>query len=330
MLDDFVKRLEPFWADAQAKNEPVGALLNARAGEVADALLAISDERAARAKNDDAQEGLREAAPHRQEARRGRRAAHRPPDREVHQRRDVGVRAAARRAVSNPEAGAAEEGREGAMCQSRRRQHGSRRSRSRSLFAPEVATECRGSVAPKEGPAVLAVWRRWVGALPMRATPRATPGATGCPATCPGPTTGPSTGAGACIDDACRISCNSMFPTLCSALNACVDLIVRRRKTRNLRPRLPRRQVRRGPMSTDIDRAVHRAPSTRVRGRARSLRHDGHGQSRWWIKDGSDLKALAVPAFASSAFYGTLLAKDGDRLFFARAGRVRPFSCRTA
>ena len=51
MLDDFVERLEPFWADAQAKNEPVGALMNARAGEVADSLLAISDARAARAKN---------------------------------------------------------------------------------------------------------------------------------------------------------------------------------------------------------------------------------------------------------------------------------------
>jgi hypothetical protein len=51
MLDDFVKRLEPFWADAQARNEPVGALMSARGGQVADALLAISDERAARAKN---------------------------------------------------------------------------------------------------------------------------------------------------------------------------------------------------------------------------------------------------------------------------------------
>jgi hypothetical protein len=51
MLDDFVGRLEPFWADAQAKNEPVGALMNARAGEVSDALLTISDQRAARAKN---------------------------------------------------------------------------------------------------------------------------------------------------------------------------------------------------------------------------------------------------------------------------------------
>jgi hypothetical protein len=51
MLDDFVSRLEPFWADAQAKNEPIGALLNARAGQVSDALLAISDERAAKSTN---------------------------------------------------------------------------------------------------------------------------------------------------------------------------------------------------------------------------------------------------------------------------------------
>jgi hypothetical protein len=51
MLDDFVKRLEPFWADAQARNEPVGPLMNGRAGEVADALLSISDDRARGSKN---------------------------------------------------------------------------------------------------------------------------------------------------------------------------------------------------------------------------------------------------------------------------------------
>ena len=51
MLDDFVNRLEPFWADAQAKNEPIGPLLNARAGQVADALLTISDGRAAKSTN---------------------------------------------------------------------------------------------------------------------------------------------------------------------------------------------------------------------------------------------------------------------------------------
>ena len=51
MLDDFVTRLEPFWAEAQAKNEPIGPLLNGRAPQVADALLAISDERATRSTN---------------------------------------------------------------------------------------------------------------------------------------------------------------------------------------------------------------------------------------------------------------------------------------
>jgi hypothetical protein len=51
MLDDFVGRLEPFWADAQAKNEPVGALMNSRASDVADALLSISDDRARKSTN---------------------------------------------------------------------------------------------------------------------------------------------------------------------------------------------------------------------------------------------------------------------------------------
>ena len=51
MLDDFVERLEPFWAEAQSKNEPVGSLMNARAGAVSDALLAISDGRAAKSQN---------------------------------------------------------------------------------------------------------------------------------------------------------------------------------------------------------------------------------------------------------------------------------------
>jgi len=51
MLDDFVKRLDPFYTAAQSKNEPIGPALNARAGEVAESLLSISDERAQRAKN---------------------------------------------------------------------------------------------------------------------------------------------------------------------------------------------------------------------------------------------------------------------------------------
>jgi hypothetical protein len=51
MLDDFVRRLDPFYQEALQKNEPVAPLMNTRTSAVADALLAISDERAARAKN---------------------------------------------------------------------------------------------------------------------------------------------------------------------------------------------------------------------------------------------------------------------------------------
>ena len=51
MMDDFVKRLEPFYAEARQRNEPIGPYMTSRAGDVAEALLAISDERATRAKN---------------------------------------------------------------------------------------------------------------------------------------------------------------------------------------------------------------------------------------------------------------------------------------
>lgn len=51
MLDDFCDRLDPLYQSAKSKNEPVGAYFNARPGEVAEALLAITDGRAQRAKN---------------------------------------------------------------------------------------------------------------------------------------------------------------------------------------------------------------------------------------------------------------------------------------
>jgi hypothetical protein len=51
MLEDFADRLDPLYQSAVAKNEPVSANFNARPGEVAEALLAITDERAARSKN---------------------------------------------------------------------------------------------------------------------------------------------------------------------------------------------------------------------------------------------------------------------------------------
>lgn len=54
LLDDFVKRLEPLYAQHRAANgEPraFGEFLNKRKGEVADALLGITDDRAKVAKN---------------------------------------------------------------------------------------------------------------------------------------------------------------------------------------------------------------------------------------------------------------------------------------
>jgi hypothetical protein len=51
MLDDFSAKLDPLYQQAKARNEPVSAHFNARTGEVAEALLSITDARAQRAKN---------------------------------------------------------------------------------------------------------------------------------------------------------------------------------------------------------------------------------------------------------------------------------------
>jgi hypothetical protein len=51
LLDDFADRLDPIYQQAVSKNEPVSAYFNARPGEVAESLLAITDGRAQRARN---------------------------------------------------------------------------------------------------------------------------------------------------------------------------------------------------------------------------------------------------------------------------------------
>ena len=51
MLEDFADKLDPLYQAAVSKNEPVSAYFNARPGDAAEALLAITDARAARAKN---------------------------------------------------------------------------------------------------------------------------------------------------------------------------------------------------------------------------------------------------------------------------------------
>ncbi len=52
LMDDFVARLEPFYADwLKVTTPPFGDFIAMRAEPVADALLAITDDRAARSKN---------------------------------------------------------------------------------------------------------------------------------------------------------------------------------------------------------------------------------------------------------------------------------------
>ncbi len=53
MLPEFVEKLEPFWADHQKEStgNPMEAFLRNRSGSMAEALLSITDSRAARAKN---------------------------------------------------------------------------------------------------------------------------------------------------------------------------------------------------------------------------------------------------------------------------------------
>lgn len=51
MLEDFSTRLDPFFQQAHAESKELPAYLSTRAGEAAEALLGITDERAARAKN---------------------------------------------------------------------------------------------------------------------------------------------------------------------------------------------------------------------------------------------------------------------------------------
>jgi vacuolar-type H+-ATPase subunit H len=51
LLDDFADRLDPLYQAAKTKNEPISAYFCARAGEAAEALLGITDQRAQRAKN---------------------------------------------------------------------------------------------------------------------------------------------------------------------------------------------------------------------------------------------------------------------------------------
>lgn len=152
---------------------------------------------------------------------------------------------------------------------------------------------------------------------------------TGCAANCPGPTTGPTTGRGACIDRECRISCSSTFPTLCAASNACVDLMSDGKSCGACgHDCLGGTCVNGQCQPMLIAQYIGNPQTIYVGGDAVYVTSDlGYiGRAK---KDGSDLKALAMPGFASSAFYAGLLAEDGDRLFLVR-NAAQAFSFRSA
>jgi hypothetical protein len=57
LLPDFASKLDPLYQQAKSQNQPVGAFFSGRSGEVAEALLGITDGRAQRASN----QGLKSA-----------------------------------------------------------------------------------------------------------------------------------------------------------------------------------------------------------------------------------------------------------------------------
>ena len=51
LLDDFADRLDPLYQAAKTANQPIPSYFGSRAGEAAEALLGITDQRAQKAKN---------------------------------------------------------------------------------------------------------------------------------------------------------------------------------------------------------------------------------------------------------------------------------------
>jgi hypothetical protein len=114
------------------------------------------------------------------------------------------------------------------------------------------------------------------------------------------------------------VTCNATYPMLCAAAQTCVDPTSDGKNCGacghdclggacvggQCQP-VPIAQYIGNPMTMYVGaEAVYVTTDLGYVGRAR--------------KDGSDLKPFAMPGFASSAFIGTLLAEDGDRVFLSR------------
>ena len=142
----------------------------------------------------------------------------------------------------------------------------------------------------------------------------------GCPATCAVPPSGASTGTGVCVNGTCQIACVTKYPTLCSTSNSCVDTTSDAKNcgacghdclgggcTAGQCQPVELAQYT-GNLQTISLGAQYVYATT-------DLGYIGRAN-----KDGSDLKPFAMPGFASSTLIGTLVAEDGDRVFFVWYG----------
>jgi hypothetical protein len=155
---------------------------------------------------------------------------------------------------------------------------------------------------------------------------------TGCSAICPAPTSGSATGSAACLNGQCVTSCNADFPTLCAASNACVDLTSDGKNCGTCGHDCLGGMCAGGQCQGVLIAQYLGHPEIIYVGAQAVYATTDLGYVGRASKDGADLKPIAMPGFASSAFSGTLLAEDGDRMFLVRVlgGDIQLSYCATS
>ena len=143
---------------------------------------------------------------------------------------------------------------------------------------------------------------------------------TDCKSVCPGPSSGPATGDGACVSGECRISCNATYPVLCAVPGACVDLTSDDKNCGSCGHDCLGGTCAGGQCQPVLIAQYFGHPQSIYIGAQAVYVTNDLGYVGRANKDGSDLKPLAMPGFAASAFYGTFVAEDGESVFLSRYG----------
>jgi hypothetical protein len=137
----------------------------------------------------------------------------------------------------------------------------------------------------------------------------------GCSGGCAGPLVG--TGSGVCTDGACSLTCGAPTPTLCSAGSACVDTQSDDKNCGSCGHDCLGGACAAGQCQPMLIAQYQGNLQTISLGAENVYVTTDLGYIGRANKDGSDLKAFAMPAFSSSAFNGTPhVEEDGDRVFF--------------